>query len=65
MFNDQRQLLTKLGMHPETFGTMTHPNVYLCKKEKGNTKNLNLKTMKNLYHNFFLKFFEKSLFGSI
>ena len=32
----------------------------LCKKEKGNTKNFNLKTMKNLYHKFFLKFFEKN-----
>ena len=31
----------------------------LCKKEKGNTKIFNLKTMKNLHHKIFLKFFEK------
>ena len=24
----QRQVLTKLAMHPKTFGTMTHPNVW-------------------------------------
>ena len=32
----------------------------LCKKEKGNTKNFNLKTMKNLYHKIFFKKFQKN-----
>ena len=35
----------------------------LCKKEKGNTKNFNLKTMKNLYHKYFFEIFWKIFFA--